>query len=88
MVTENGRLAEVTEAAERMGTRRFRKPKNLTTESTEFHKEKIHRGFLMFSLWFFSVFLCVLCGKDPLPEPSTQLLSHQFVYQLRIGLAF
>ncbi len=91
MLTENGEMSEVTEAAERTAIFRvWRRPKALILRAHSF-TEKQHRGLLgnALLLWFSSVKLCALCGKGLVfPEPSTELLGHQFIYQLRVGLAF
>lgn len=87
MVTYNWRLAEVTEAAER--PRPSPNAEGLPHKAKSFTKESQRRALSGKPLCCSSVKLGVLCGKRfGLPEPSTQLLSHQFVHQLRIGLAF
>ena len=48
MVTQNGRLTEVTEAAERMGSARpDGDNQSLTTEIAKFSQRKQHRGLLV-----------------------------------------
>jgi len=82
MVTENGRLAEVTEAAERMGI-----IPPLSREGKIFNprgrgvsqRERTEAYWAIFSLWFLSVCLCARCGKI-LPIHSIQLLRHQFIH--------
>jgi hypothetical protein len=66
MVTENGRLEEVTEAAERMGLFRctLEKGNPFNHGSTGVHTGEKHRGLITDADFcgFSSVKLCALCG--------------------------
>jgi hypothetical protein len=91
MVTENGRLAEVTKAAEPMGHPASlsgkAKGKTFTTESTESHRGTTKRLTVQCLVCGFPpVKLRALCGKS-VAFVLIQLLRHQFIDQLRIRLA-